>query len=116
LVREQQNRDGFITQGRILVESLGDGRAAVLTVVDDEVCLLEVHFERAYPVSAIDRLEVHFTLVGGGDGRKQVSVFVLGDIARDFRNALTVEDTLLTVFGPELNPVLEREHLWDCAE
>src|SRR5262249_42075986 len=48
--------------------------------------------------------------------REQIPVLVVGDVVRDFRNTLRVQDALFTIFGQELRPVGEGEHLRDGAQ
>src|SRR5436309_9405989 len=87
----------------------------MLAVVDDEIGILEIHFEKSKAVS-IDRFESDWALVRSGNRGEEITVLVIQDVPRDVRYPALVENSLFSIFRGEFNPIPKREHLRDCRQ
>jgi len=63
-VRKEKHGDGFVAESRTLFERVRNRSATVLSVVDDEFSLLEIHFKKSKPVG-VKSLEPDIALVRG---------------------------------------------------
>ena len=63
-VVKEEHGDRFLTEGGVFLDGLGNRRASVLAVVDDEVGLLKIHFQKSESVG-VDWLESDLAIVGG---------------------------------------------------
>ena len=61
-VGEKEHRYGLLAEGRVGLQSLMNRRAAVLSIVDDEISILKIHFEQTKTIGP-DRLELDSALV-----------------------------------------------------
>ncbi len=90
-------------------------RTSVLSVVDDKVGVLEIHFEKTKAVS-IDRLKFDGALVRSGNGGEEIAVLVVQNVPRDVRYPVLIENPLFSILRREFDPIPERKHLRDCGE
>ena len=117
LVREQDYGDGVRTDGRIFHQGSGNAGGSMLSIVDDKL-VSEPQLQDAqvaFTGLVGGGLEHRLRFVGGGDGREEVIILIFEDVVLDFWNTSLVENSLLTVFWPNLVPVRELEHVRDGA-
>ena len=88
----------------------------MLAVIDNEVRVLELHFQLPEGAARLNRLEICLVLIGSGNGRKQVTIFVIQDVFRDIRHPFLVQDSLFAILGGELGPIAKCEHLGDGVQ